>query len=177
MSKASTLPPSLRSSVAHECATDVLVKWRDDNESEANMASLESSLREMGREDIANNFKKLAYASYAKETAVTIVKTGPEDSDNASGAVEKRRISEFLDEANGMDDMFGDIRSPALSPSPGRTMEDVFIPEDGTESPEKQAAEEETNKDKMLKEMFANNKDVLDFFASDAKADSEETEI
>lgn len=101
-----------------ECATDVMKTWRDKEDSEASMASLEKALRDMGRSDIADNFKQLAYSSYSKDPVV-IVETrhlSPAKVYTQSSAPDNRRISEFLDSVGESDDMFGgdDFGSPRL---------------------------------------------------------------
>ena len=74
------------------------------------MASLEKALREMGREDIADNFKQLAYSSYSKDPVVVVetrrVTTNVISTESAAPG--QRRISEFLDTAGETDAMFGD---------------------------------------------------------------------
>ena len=92
--------------------------WRDKEDSEASMASLEKALRDMGRSDIADNFKQLAYSSYSKDPVV-VVETrhfSPSKVSTQSSAPVNRRISEFLDSVGESDDMFGgdEIGSPRL---------------------------------------------------------------
>lgn len=74
------------------------------------MASLEKALREMGRADIADNFKQLAYSSYAKDPVVVVethrVTTHTVSTESSEPG--NRRISEFLASAGETDDMFGD---------------------------------------------------------------------
>lgn len=87
----------------------MLKTWRDREESEANMASLEKALREMGRKDIAENFKQLAYSSYAKEPVIVVEtrhRTTHTEPKQRTGSG-NRKISEFLDAAGDTDDMFG----------------------------------------------------------------------
>lgn len=107
----------------------MLKTWRDKNDSEANMASLEKALRDIGREDIADNFKQLAYSSYSKDPVV-VVETHVVPTTKVStqsSAPGQRRISEFLDAAGETDAMFGDDggspRLPRASQSDG---EEVF---------------------------------------------------
>ena len=110
----------------------MLKTWRDKNESEANMASLEKALRDMGREDIADNFKELAYSSYSKDPVV-VIETRHVTTDKVSAvssAPGHRRISEFLDAAGETDDMFGgddNTGSPRLATRASQSDgEDVF---------------------------------------------------
>ena len=74
------------------------------------MASLEKVLREMGREDITDNFKQLAYSSYSKGPVVVVethrVTTNAISTESTEPG--QRRISEFLDTAGETDAMFGD---------------------------------------------------------------------
>ena len=74
------------------------------------MVNLEKALREMGREDIADNFKQLAYSSYSKDPVVVVetrrVTTNTISAE--SSAPGQRHISEFLDAAGETDAMFGD---------------------------------------------------------------------
>ena len=131
------------------------------------MAALEEALRDTGRDDIAGNFKKLAYASYAKDAGITVVEKHSVDSrDSEPNEADNKRISEFLAEANGGDVMF-DSGSPAPEVEPPSFVE---------ARPESPAEDAETDRDKIIQEMFANDKGVLDFFSSPEKPD-EETEI
>ena len=125
-----------------ECAMEVLTTWRDKEDSEVNMATLEKALQEIGRENIADDFKNLAYSSYSKEPVVTVEthhvssspKTSSTPSDSSPG---NRRISEFLDAVGETDSMFkleddgGSPRLPLLSDRD----EEVFNDE-GKNSPE-----------------------------------------
>ena len=121
---------------------EVLTTWRDKEDSEANMATLEKALQEIGRENIADDFKKLAYSSYSKEPVVAVethhVSSSPKTSSTPSGSSPgQRRISEFLDSAGETDSMFrleddgGSPRLPRLSDRD----EEVFDVE-GKNSPE-----------------------------------------
>jgi len=88
----------------------VLKTWRDKEDSEASMASLEKALREMGREDVADNFKQLAYSSYSKDPVVVVethhVNGSPTKDSTDGSKPDQRRISEFLDSAGETDVMF-----------------------------------------------------------------------
>lgn len=97
----------------------MLKTWRDKEDAEADMASLEKALREMGREDIADNFKQLAYSSYSKDPVVVVEThrvTTTHTVPTESSAPGHRRISEFLDTAGETDDMFGGDDAGSHSP-------------------------------------------------------------
>ena len=170
---------------------EVLTTWRDKEDSEANMATLEKALQEIGRENIADDFKKLAYSSYSKDPVVAVethhVSSSPQKSstptDSSPG---HRHISEFLDSAGEMDAMFtmeddvGSPRSPRLSDRD----EEVFNDE-GKNSPEpieeesvipvekQRVVDEDGNEiskedtEKLLQDFFSNDKGVLDFLSDD----------
>lgn len=166
------------------------------------MATLEETLREMGRDDIADNFKQLAYRSYSKEPVVVVgthhVNSTPEkDSTDGSGP-DHRRISEFLDTAGGLDDMFAgdDGGSPRLARSSQSDRDEVFaeegkgspdpmteetvvamekhkvVDEDGNAIEESQGGNEISTEDteKLLQDFFGNDKGVLDFLGSSSDA-------
>ena len=119
----------LSSDSPNDCATEVLKTWRDKKESEANMANLEKALRDMGRPDIADNFKKLAYSSYSQKPLQVVtthrVTTYAESPDGTSA---NRRISEFLDSASDVDGMFLDdtLGSPTHDYSRATDQGEVF---------------------------------------------------
>lgn len=165
------------------------------------MASLEKALTEIGRENILEDFKRLAYRSYAKDPGVVVVETRPVNSaleEVPVGASDSghRRISEFLDTAGEMDDMFR-AEDDGSSPRTPRWSErdDVFPDENGAEPITEESVIvvekhrlvdedgnliEETHKimqdgnevsekdtEKLLQDFFSNDKGVLDFLASE----------
>lgn len=187
-----------------KCALDVLTRWRDKEDSDASMASLEKALTEIGRENILEDFKRLAYRSYAKDPAVVVVQTRPVNSALEEVPVDDsdpghRRISEFLDTAGEMDDMFR-AEDDSSSPRTPRFSErdEVFTDENGAEPITEESVivvekhrlvdEEgnligETHKimqdgnevaeedtEKLLQDFFSNDKGVLDFLASENAA-------
>ena len=180
---------------------DVLTTWRDKEDSDASMASLEKALTEIGRENILEDFKRLAYRSYAKDPGVVVVETRPVNSALEEVPVDAsdsghRRISEFLDTAGEMDDMFR-AEDDGSSPRTPRWSErdDVFPDENGAEPITEESVIvvekhrlvdedgnliEETHKimqdgnevsekdtEKLLQDFFSNDKGVLDFLASE----------
>ena len=187
-----------------KCALDVLTRWRDKEDSDASMASLEKALTEIGRENILEDFKRLAYRSYAKDPAVVVVQTRPVNSALEEVPVDDsdpghRRISEFLDTAGEMDDMFraeDDSSSPRTPRFSGR--DEVFTDENGAEPITEESVivvekhrlvDEEGNligethkimqdgnevaeedREKLLQDFFSNDKGVLDFLASENAA-------
>lgn len=183
---------------------DVLTRWRDKEDSDASMASLEKALTEIGRENILEDFKRLAYRSYAKDPAVVVVETRSVNSALKEVPVDDsdpghRRISEFLDTAGEMDDMFKG-EDDSSSPRTPRFSErdEVFTDENGPEPITEESVivvekhrlvdEEgnligETHKimqdgnevaeedtEKLLQDFFSNDKGVLDFLASENAA-------
>ena len=128
------------SEASDKCAMDVLTAWRDKEDSEANMASLEKALHEIGRESLADDFKQLAYSSYSKEPVVVVetrhVSSTPDKDSIDRSDPGQRRISEFLDSAGTTDDMFGgedDGGSPLM---PGLSIRDeVFGDEQNSAEP------------------------------------------
>ena len=110
----------------------MLKTWRDKDDSDANMASLEKALREMGREDIADNFKQLAYSSYSKDPVVVVETQRVTTTHTVSterSLPGHRHISEFLASAGETDDMFGDdagTHSPRSDRKTSSDGDDVF---------------------------------------------------
>ena len=146
------------------------------------MAALEKALRDMGREDIAKDFKRLAYSSYSKET-VTVYQSPPSQGDLSPGP-RPTRISEILDQTNDLNVTSDDdsTKSPSRDApmfEAGLPVEADVDPSDQTGGKDNEASEAE--KDKLIQEMFANDKGVLDFFGGqdgvDANNPTDETEI
>lgn len=125
------------STALDKCALDVLTTWRDKDDTDASMASLQKALHEIGRENILEDFKRLAYSSYAKDPVVVVethVKSDPEEAFTNETEPDNRRISEFLESAGETDDMFI-AEDDSSSPRTARLSErdDVFAEENGAE--------------------------------------------
>lgn len=138
------------------------------------MAALEQALRDIGREDIANDFKRLAYSSYSKDT-LTVYHTTISSGEESPGP-KPTRISEILDQTNDLNVTSDD--DSGKSPSREVHMFEAAPPVEAEQDPSEKPPEEE--KDKLIQEMFANDKGILDFFGEDggdAKQPTDETEI
>ena len=185
----------ISSASTDECAADVLKTWRDKEGTEATMAALEKALRDMGREDISENFKQLAYSSYSKDPVVIMethhVSSTPIEDSTREPQSPTRRISEYLDSAGNMDVFGGDDdgdspRMPRTSLSSDK--DEVFINakrsspepilEESVVSEEKhRGVDKDGNKDgnevskedtdKLLQDFFGNDKGVLNFLSSE----------
>ena len=126
------------------------------------MENLESHLKSINREDILNNFKKLAYSSYGTRDRILVTEirrpgdtiingliTGDEHTvDDSERAVEEKRYS-------------GDTEDPPQSSG-------VRIEINGSPA----------EKDDVIKGMFSDNQEILEFFKDGtANNGAEETEI
>ena len=141
------------------------------------MAALEQALRDVGREDIANDFKRLAYSSYSKET-VTVYHSTVSSGEESPGP-RPTRISELLDQTTDLNVTSDD--DSGKSPNREVHMFEAGLPVEAKEDPSERQLNgnpEEEEKDKLIQEMFANDKGVLDFFGGEGKQQTtDETEI
>lgn len=157
------------------------------------MPKLENALKNINRDDV--DFKQLAYSSYSKGpvtiTETTITRSVP---DERNGDVQDahERISDFLNTDHEMsddpahrtevrtvtvtddDDDGGTVTTVTTTTTvtrDGETMETTTETREGEDT-------SDPDKEKLIKEMFAGDKGVMDFFNDDdQKPETDETEI